>query len=231
MLTTALGRSVSPSAWALFALLACGLVVPSKARAGCSFYVLSQSDRDHPAFLDPLLLGADGDSGEHPSPSPSNGPRPCSGAFCSGEPSTPPTPPSSVSPQVKPWACLAIPEVPTGCRLTPFLLDASDSRPVRAGDSIFHPPRLSPSASLRCPDSRSPAGALLPRPRSVDRRPSSRTRVFRDIDPAGVTPRPRSGRSLGPPGRPREPCAHHFGRPCATERSHMRAHFRRRIST
>ena len=147
MMSTALGRSVSPSAWALFALLACGLIVPSKARAGCSFYVLSQSDRDHPAFLDPLLLGAGDGSGEHSSPlAPSNGPRPCSGAFCSGEPSTPSSAPSSMGWQVKPWACLAVPDVPTGCRLTPFLLDASDSRPVRAGDSIFHPPRLSPSA-------------------------------------------------------------------------------------
>lgn len=121
-----------------FALLVGGLVAPEKVRAGCSHYVVSQSDQlniSTPSLLDFPVLPT------RPA-APADRPSPCAGLSCSGEPLAPPVPPP-IPVRVGEWGCLVI--APVAERPEPFaiLADSGQVRPIHHGLSIDRPPRSS----------------------------------------------------------------------------------------
>ncbi|WP_148592075.1 hypothetical protein [Aquisphaera giovannonii] len=120
-------------------LLLCAASPP--ARAGCSARYLTMPPRAAgPALLDRLST-ADAAPPAHGERSPSR-PSPCSGAFCSGSPATPPTTLPSVMTEGESYraitACTSVLPDPGS-----ILRRADDARlaPIHEPDSIFHPPR------------------------------------------------------------------------------------------
>jgi hypothetical protein len=135
-------RSVRLHAGALLALLACALLAPADAQAGCASYVVHGSGRVHLAhFLDPSITGGTENRPDGSTPADSDRPRPCSGPSCSGNSAPPLVPPVSETRIVEPWACLgdAVPLPGLGSRLVPT--PESDLHPVLVSFGVFHPPR------------------------------------------------------------------------------------------
>jgi hypothetical protein len=138
------GKSVRLTTAALLALLACSLVAPSDAKAGCSSHVAHWSGHEPLAhFLDPLVAGRSVRSQDESTPATTpDHPRPCSGPSCSGKSTPPAVPALSEVRYVELWACLGrtvmLPELDSG------LVTASSSglNPALAAPEIFHPPRL-----------------------------------------------------------------------------------------
>src|ERR1700722_1382511 len=78
------------SAGAVATLLALALLAPPVAKAGCSHLVTSRNDRGHlSALVEPLMRDLGGPSDPLSVP---RGPRPCSGAWCTGQPEIPAVP-------------------------------------------------------------------------------------------------------------------------------------------
>jgi hypothetical protein len=118
---------------ALVALLAAGLLAPSTARASCSWYALA----NHGAPGAPDGLGLLTRTTTLP-----DGPRPCSGVFCSGQPGLPVVPSTAVTPQPHDWGLLAAPPAPSAPDSFPRHHDDDRLRPVHTGEDVFHPPRI-----------------------------------------------------------------------------------------
>ena len=128
----------------LLTLLALGITAPPGAQAGCSHLVTSRADRQRasmPAvsWLRDLAVAPD------PPPVP-EGPRPCTGAFCSGQPAAPAVPAGVADARVGSWAwCPAIPgSAATGASF--LSLETNDPRPLHRWIAVFRPPRPLPSA-------------------------------------------------------------------------------------
>jgi hypothetical protein len=123
-------------------LPALGLLAPSAARAGCSHLVTSRLDAARRASLDgSLVRDLAGPSNPLPPPSPH---RPCSGAWCSGQPAVPPVAPGTFDGRLGSWAWHA--PGPDEDSTAPSYLVAET--PVlsllRRVTEVFHPPRLHP---------------------------------------------------------------------------------------
>jgi hypothetical protein len=132
-------------AGALLTLLAAGLIAPSPARAGCSYHITSSATLDGPSLFE--LLPTAGDSAKATLPSPGDEPpSPCSGSLCSQAPLQPSAPAPSAPVRVEPWGSLIALPALVGPELVASLYEAALFRPIRLGTSIFHPPRLAPSA-------------------------------------------------------------------------------------
>ncbi len=132
------------------ALLVLAVLAPAVAEAGCSHLVTSRADSERlSSLIDPLIHEPSDRSGERPA-SPS--PRPCSGAFCSGQPATPAVPAMAYDGQFDSWAWDA--SVPALAPIAATFLPAesSDLHPMHRAIAIFHPPPCLPSA--RIPDRR-----------------------------------------------------------------------------
>jgi hypothetical protein len=121
-------------------LLAAGLLAPPVAKAGCSHLVTSKYDPRAPLLLLESLM-ADPAGRRDPLPVPP-APRPCSGAWCSGQPAVPAVPPSTVAGRLGTWAWFV--PVPREASGDFSILTAENSplRPLRRGNDVFHPPRL-----------------------------------------------------------------------------------------
>jgi hypothetical protein len=131
---------------AVLTALVMAAFAPGSAEASCSHYV--QTDSDLPTYelsLDQFdIAGSRNGATEASTPS---GPqrRPCSGALCSGQPASPPSPTQIDVPRASQWAIIAIP--------TPAVVsdpvfssgDENDLRPTHRSISVYHPPRLSSS--------------------------------------------------------------------------------------
>jgi hypothetical protein len=150
MRRAARGLLAAPWFGAIRSLLTLGTALPSTARAGCSaHYVTSRSHSNGElAHLEILSL-----SGAIPTPgdeSPREGPTPCSGALCSGNPA----PPLSTMPPVPPpgagqWAIPAFPVSLAAPRSRACPPADADLRPIDSPCTIFHPPRpLAPSLTV-----------------------------------------------------------------------------------
>ena len=114
-----------------------GLCAPATTLAGCNHRVVSRTDTiQMQTAVDAFLY----DIAERPLPSPKS-PRPCSGAWCSGQPVVPPVPAGERDWQADSWAWNAwgsIVFVPSFSRLP--VGDTATHRIV-LGSGIFHPPR------------------------------------------------------------------------------------------
>jgi hypothetical protein len=126
---------------ALTLLLVQGFCVQRSAWAGCGHLTVSHSDPGQlRSILDTLLDEVAGPlSDKKPLPERS---RPCSGAFCSGQPGTPAVPAGAFDRQGDSWAWCAN---HSGTLPTLYSFDSSGSASADAvirSSGIFHPPRL-----------------------------------------------------------------------------------------
>jgi hypothetical protein len=127
---------------AIFSLLICGIVLPTEAVAGCAAHYLN-ARLQLPEELDGLesqLLG--GHSPAEQSEAPRPRPVPCTGAMCSGQPSTPMTAGSSLPPPTSEQWAMPVERLKSAnsiafelCETEPNLCTVN--RPA----TIFHPPR------------------------------------------------------------------------------------------
>jgi hypothetical protein len=131
-------------AGAALTLLVLVTLAPGIAEAGCSHSVTSRADSERlSSLIAPLLDDVAGHSEDLPVP-PS--PRPCSGALCSGLPAVPAVPAGVIDVQAESWAWNA-PVLGLASIGTSFLsTEPSDLQPKHRAITVFHPPRLLPSA-------------------------------------------------------------------------------------
>jgi hypothetical protein len=125
-------------------LLALAQLAPQVAKAGCSHLVTSKNDRGRLASLvEPLMRDLASQSDPLSLP---RGPRPCSGAWCSGQPAAPPVPSGTFEGRLGSWAWYA-PSPDEVTTAASFLSAGTVTlRPLRRGNDVFHPPRLLPPA-------------------------------------------------------------------------------------
>ena len=135
-----LWRLARLAAGAFLTLLACVLVAPGSAVAGCAH------DRPTASHFEGLIrAGAMADSDDARSAGATSGKVPtCSGPFCSQGPAAPPSSPWSVSPVRDSWACLVEHLAPAPSLDHPLPPEATAALPSPLGQSVFHPPRVSP---------------------------------------------------------------------------------------
>jgi hypothetical protein len=141
---TPFNQPVFRRAGTVVAFLASALFAPLVAEASCSHLVTSRTDRHQfSAVTEFLMHDLAVPSDPLPEPSP---PRPCSGAFCSGQPAVPAAPAGVFEGELESWACLTtVPEWPsTGHSF--HLAVTVDLHPTRRTITVFHPPRLLPPA-------------------------------------------------------------------------------------
>src|SRR5579883_2022433 len=128
-------------AGAVVGLLALALVAPAGARAGCSHLVWSGADPG--VRMASLIESVIGDptrrSAGLPGPPP---PRPCSGAWCSGQPAAPAVPAGMVDELADCWAWWTATSTSSSGRLSLFFAGTAALRPLHRGSAVFHPPRL-----------------------------------------------------------------------------------------
>jgi hypothetical protein len=131
-------------AGAVAAFLAWALFAPPIAEAGCSHIVTSRADRHESSAVAESLMHILAASSD-PLPEPSR-PRPCSGAFCTGEPAVPAVPAKVFDGARDSSAVLtAVPGlVVSGDSFLPAEKGTVD--PTRRSIAVFHPPRSLPSA-------------------------------------------------------------------------------------
>jgi hypothetical protein len=127
-------------AGALGALLACNLLVPSRAQAGCSHYAIQRAaigELDRAAGMLALALPDEASTPWRPAP--------CSGPSCSGRTDSP-TPPSVATTRfVEPWACLPERWMSSDQCATPLDADSRRLRPIHRGEPHPRPPRSAES--------------------------------------------------------------------------------------
>jgi hypothetical protein len=131
--------SFSP-AGAVATLLAFAVLAPPAVKAGCSHLVASKNGQAHlTSLVEPLMRDLAGPSDPLSVP---RGPRPCSGAWCSGQPATPPVPSGLFDGRLGSWALFA--SIPDKVSTASSFLSTETStfRPLRGGNDVFHPPRL-----------------------------------------------------------------------------------------
>jgi hypothetical protein len=117
---------------------------PASVWAGCNHLVTSRTDLARlPSFIEPLI--DDLARGSEPFSVPGPAPR-CSGAWCSGQPATPPVPSGAFEGLVDSWAwCTAA--LVSSVAASSFISTGSLALvPAHCGSTVFHPPRLVPSA-------------------------------------------------------------------------------------
>lgn len=139
-----LGKPGWPWAGVFLALLACGLVAPAAARAGCGNHVpVSSYLSGAAAPFDPLILGGFPEArAADPTPTPpANAPRPCTGAMCSGKSGLPVPPPPLFSHHAEDWAWLDLRFSADDDASSADLQTEAAPRPIHTDRSIFHPPR------------------------------------------------------------------------------------------
>lgn len=141
-----LGKPGWPWAGVCFALLACGLFAPTAARAGCGNHVpVSSYLSDRASPFDPLILGGleTRSADQTPPTTPTENPRPCTGAMCSGQPGVPPSPIATFSYPAEDWAWQTPPS--SADDSTPAADPRAEAalRPTHFDPSVFHPPRPS----------------------------------------------------------------------------------------
>ena len=121
------------------AILAMALFAPTAAEAGCSHLVTSRADaagRD--ALVEPLVrdLGDMGGGGSGSAPR-----RPCTGAWCTGQPAVPPAAPGVFEVHLGSWAWCCIISNDPAIACDQLRTQSENPRPSWSGSDVFHPPR------------------------------------------------------------------------------------------
>jgi hypothetical protein len=142
------GKLVSLSTCGVVSFLACAMLAPPAAQAGCSHTVTSRTNSGQIPFQTAALILDLSEGLARPSESLSIPPlpRPCSGAWCSRQPAAPAVPAGVLDGPLSSWAWCA--SVPGLTPPDPFSLasETSSIRTVRRGNAVFHPPRVFPIA-------------------------------------------------------------------------------------
>ena len=136
-------RLVFTRAGVVRSLLVLALFAPRAAEAGCSHLVTSRLDSV--GFLSTLGQSIDDGAGQYQElPAPAL-PRPCSGAFCSGQPAAPAVPAGALNVELDSWAWNAGVSAWASADTSSFLYHhTGDVHPARPTIAVFHPPpRLS----------------------------------------------------------------------------------------
>jgi hypothetical protein len=122
-----------------FLLLALhGFYASATAQAGCNHLVVSRTDTtQRSSLIDPLP----DDLAVRPQPLPASS-RPCSGAWCSGQPVVPPVPAGARDWRVDSWAWNAWESIAFTPSFSFVLGGFSVPHRVARGGGIFHPPRI-----------------------------------------------------------------------------------------
>ena len=150
-------RPAPVPAGVLLTLLALGITArPVRGRLLASRHIPGRSA----TLLGRRSRGCEPGRASDPLPVP-EGPRPCSGAFCSGQPAAPAVPAGVADARVGSWAwCPAIPgSAATGASF--LSLETNDPRPLHRWIAVFRPPRLSHRLDERV--QRRPGTGVLPR--------------------------------------------------------------------
>jgi hypothetical protein len=134
-------------AGAAVTLLAIVVIAPPSARGGCSHLVTSQNDRVKLAYLiDPSIVDfSDIELGRIETPAIPPSRRPCSGAWCSGQPGAPAAPPKANDRHVDSWAWHR-PTRGSPLVVAFFRSERNSPCPNYRRDAILRPPRFLPSA-------------------------------------------------------------------------------------
>jgi hypothetical protein len=137
-----------PAAFVALFLALC-VFAPPPARGGCSHLVTSRGEHARqPSVLDALIVDVlGGESGRSDAPSVPPPSRPCTGAWCSGQPAAPVAPPETSARQLEAWAWHEAVTGPKAVISSCISTDENDHRPQLQPGFIFRPPRLVPSAS------------------------------------------------------------------------------------
>jgi hypothetical protein len=105
--------------------------------AGCGHPVTSRTDRSRlPSLIDPLIddLGGRTDPIQAP-------PRPCTGAWCSGQPGTPAVPAGTYDLVMQPWALWNLDAVLFPASSSFTSLESCLLHSLHGVIAVFHPPR------------------------------------------------------------------------------------------
>jgi hypothetical protein len=137
VMSSASDRRLAPCGKGAIALsVLYALCVPGFVQAGCNHVVASRADSARLAAISRLSL----DLAAHPDKPPTPL-RPCSGAFCTGQPATPTAPAGALDTPIDSWAwSLWDPRI-ASAESSFWPIKQAARRPVRTGRSIFHPPR------------------------------------------------------------------------------------------
>ena len=138
-------RLVRMCAGALVVLVAQGFCAPSSAQAGCGHNVVFRNDGERSQsildlMLDDLVGPIDGNPVSPPA-------RPCSGAFCSGQPATPAVPAGAFDLQADSWAWCAAGSGTISGPDAFFFARPSAPHSMDRVSGVFHPPRFLPCFS------------------------------------------------------------------------------------
>lgn len=147
-----LGKPGRPWSGAWFALLACGLFAPEAARAGCGAHApVGAHLSDGASPFDPLILESPTARDAARAPFvPTDQPRPCTGAMCSGKSGIPTPPIPTISHLVEDWAWLDPGLAAAASESAADPRAEAALRPTHSNPAVFHPPRPShPSARPR----------------------------------------------------------------------------------
>jgi hypothetical protein len=115
-----------------------GLCAPATAQAGCNHRVVSRTDTTQ---LQPLVDSFLDDVAERPQPLPKS-PRPCSGAWCSGQPVVPPVSAGVHDWRIESWAWNARGSIVLRPSCSLFPVSGTLTHPIVGATGIFHPPRV-----------------------------------------------------------------------------------------
>ena len=116
-----------------------GFRAPEAAQAGCNHPVVSRADSVQ-SFAEVDRLLDDLNSRSQPPPASQ---RPCSGAWCSGQPVVPPVPAGARDWRAESWAWTAWGSIAFPPSLFSLLpADRPGTHRIVSGSGIFHPPRI-----------------------------------------------------------------------------------------
>ncbi len=115
------------------------LCAPATVRAGCSHLVTSRIDSARLPSILSIVVGDHVQPMEERSlPQP---PRPCSGAFCSGQPATPAVPAGWLGLTVDAWVWCPANLCTFSMSYALVSTENAVARPILQGSGVFHPPR------------------------------------------------------------------------------------------
>jgi hypothetical protein len=119
--------------------LAVLVIAPPRVEGACSHLVTSPTDRASLSNLITLSISnLKGQLEQNPVPA---RPRPCSGAFCSGQPAAPMIPPGWFAERIDPWSRSAIAPAPSSPFSSYRAVMRTVLRSIHRTNAVFHPPR------------------------------------------------------------------------------------------
>jgi hypothetical protein len=115
---------------------------PGLAWAGCNHWAVSRPDPERLPFLVEAWMNELAGRTTEPVQTP---PRPCNGAWCSGQPATPAVPAVTFDWGMESWAWWACEQLPLAMASSFTQLRSILLHPLHRGSAVFRPPQLLPA--------------------------------------------------------------------------------------